>query len=91
MKSRVKSGRFNSATKKKRGPASVLQRQIEQIGRIPRTKGGFPNENSLLKLLLYMGIQNACKKWTMPIRNWNLALSQLAIFFEGRLDDALEL
>jgi transposase-like protein len=31
------------------------------------------------------------KKWTMPIRNWNLALSQLAIFFEGRLDEALEL
>jgi hypothetical protein len=37
------------------------------------------------------GSQYASKKWTMPIRNWNLALSQLAIFFEGRLDDALEL
>jgi len=49
-----------------------------------------PNENSLLKLL-YLGIQNASKKWTMPIHNWALALSQLAIFFEGRLDDALEL
>ena len=54
------------------------------------TKGGFPNENSLLNLL-YLGIQNASKKWTMPIQNWNLALSQLAIFFEGRLDDALDL
>ena len=54
------------------------------------TKGGFPNENSLLKLL-YLGIQNASKKWTMPIQNWALTLSQLAIFFEGRLDDALEL
>ncbi len=45
---------------------------------------------ALLKLL-YMGIQNASKKWTMPLQNWNLALSQLAIFFKGRLDDALEL
>ena len=61
-----------------------------QFRKLTKTKGGFPNENSLLKLL-YMGIQNASKKWTMPIRNWNLALSQLAIFFEGRLDDALEL
>jgi len=43
--------------------------------------GAFPNENSLLKLL-YMGIQNASKKWTMPIQNWNLTLSQLAICFE---------
>ena len=33
----------------------------------------------------------ASKKWTMPIHNWNLALSQLAIFFEGRLDEALDL
>ena len=61
-----------------------------QFRKLTKTKGGFPNENSLLKLL-YLGIQNASKKWTMPIQNWNLALSQLAIFFEGRLDDALEL
>ena len=53
-------------------------------------QASFPNENSLLKLL-YMGIQNASKKWTMPIHNWNLVLSQLVIFFEGRLDDALKL
>jgi transposase-like protein len=61
-----------------------------QFRKLTKTKGGFPNENSLLKLL-YLGIQNASKKWTMPIQNWALALSQLAIFFEGRLDDALEL
>ena len=36
-------------------------------------------------------IQSWRKKWTMPIHNWNLTLSQLAIFFEGRLDDALDL
>ena len=61
-----------------------------QFRKLTKTKGGFPNENSLLKLL-YLGIQNASKKWTMPIQSWNLTLSQLAIFFEGRLDDALEL
>lgn len=27
----------------------------------------------------------------LPIRNWSLAISQLAIHFEGRLDDALDL
>ena len=45
-----------------------------QFRKLTQTKGGFPNENSLLKLL-YLGIQNASKKWTMPIQNWNLALS----------------
>jgi len=44
---------------------------------------------SLMKLL-YMGIQNASKKWTMPVWNWSLTISQLAIFFEGRLDKYLE-
>ena len=35
--------------------------------------------------------QNEQKQWTMPIKNWNLTLSQLAIFFEGRLEEALKL
>lgn len=61
-----------------------------QFRKLTKTKGGFPNDNSLLKLL-YLGIQNASKKWTMPIHNWNLTLSQLAVFFEGRLDSALNL
>jgi len=61
-----------------------------QFRKLTKTKGAFPNDNSLLKLL-YMGIRNASKKWTMPIQNWNQTLSQLAIFFDGRLDDALNL
>ena len=61
-----------------------------QFRKLTKTKGGFPNDNSLLKLL-YMGIQNASKKWTMPIQNWGETLSQLAIYFEGRLDGALDL
>ena len=61
-----------------------------QFRKLTKTKGAFPNQNSLLKLL-YMGILNASKKWTMPIQNWSQALSQLAIFFEGRLDKVLDI
>ena len=61
-----------------------------QFRKLTKTKGGFPNEDSLLKLL-YLGVQNASKKWTMPIQGWNIATSQLAIFFEGRLDGVLDL
>jgi transposase-like protein len=57
---------------------------------LTKTKGGFPNDMSLLKLL-YIGIENAQKKWTMPLRNWGLTLSQLSIFFERRLDKALNI
>jgi putative transposase len=69
---------------------NIIESVHRQFRSLTKTKGAFPNENSLLKLL-YVGIQNAQKKWTMPIQNWSLTLSQLAIFFEGRLDGALEL
>jgi len=61
-----------------------------QFRKLTKTKGAFPNENSLLKLL-YAGILNASEKWTMPIHNWSQALSQLAIYFEGRLDRVLDI
>lgn len=56
-----------------------------QFRKLTKTKGGFANENSLLKLL-YAGILKASERWTHPVQNWNLTLSQLAIHFEGRLD-----
>ena len=68
---------------------NIIESVHRQFRKLTKTKGAFPNENSLLKLL-YLGIQNASKKWTMPIKNWNLTLSQLAIFFEGRLDRYLK-
>lgn len=45
-----------------------------QFRKLTKTKGAFPNENSLLKLL-YAGALKASEKWSMPIQNWNLALS----------------
>jgi putative transposase len=61
-----------------------------QFRKLTKTKGGFANENSLLKLL-YAGILKASERWTHPVQNWNLTLSQLAIHFEGRLDEHLAL
>ena len=61
-----------------------------QFRKLTKSKGAFPNENSLLKLL-YAGILNATEKWTMPVNNWSLALSQFAIHFEGRLDSKLDI
>lgn len=69
---------------------NIIESVHRQFRKLTKTKGAFPNENSLLKLL-YMGIKNAEKKWTMPVWNWSLTLSQLAIFFEGRLDKELKL
>ncbi len=69
---------------------NTIESVHRQFRKLTKTKGGFANDNSLLKLL-YLGIQNASKKWTRPILHWNLTLSQLAIYFEGRLDTVLKI
>ena len=55
-----------------------------QIRKITKTKGAFPSEQALMKLL-YLVIQNISKKWTMPIANWGMALSQLYVKFGDRI------
>jgi transposase-like protein len=44
----------------------------------------FPTDDSATKVV-YLAITEASKKWTMPIRNWKLALNRFTIEFEDRL------
>ena len=46
----------------------------------------FPNDDSAKKVI-YLAIEQASKKWTMPIRNWKAALNRFMIEFETRLID----
>ena len=46
----------------------------------------FPTDDSARKVI-YLAIQNASKKWTMPIRDWKPALNRFMIEFEDRLKD----
>ncbi len=46
----------------------------------------FPTDNSAMKVV-YLAVQEASKKWTMPIRNWKPALNRFMIEFEDRLAD----
>ena len=46
----------------------------------------FPTDDSAMKVI-YLAIREASKKWTMPIRNWKLALNRFMIEFEDRLAD----
>jgi putative transposase len=54
------------------------------LRKIIKTRSSFPNEEAAFKLL-YLGLKNISKKWTMPIRNWSAAMNQFAIIFEGRV------
>jgi len=46
----------------------------------------FPADGSAKKVV-YLAIQAASKKWTMPIRDWKPALNRFMIEFEDRLAD----
>jgi len=46
----------------------------------------FPSDDSARKVV-YLAIEAASKKWTMPIRNWKTALNRFMIEFEDRLKD----
>jgi len=54
------------------------------LRRTLKTRGSFPNDDSILKIL-YLAINRVAKKWTMPIRDWKAALNQFVILFGNRV------
>ena len=50
-----------------------------------RNRKIFPSDQSALKVV-YLAIQEASQRWTMPIRDWTSAMNRFAIEYEGRFD-----
>ncbi|NQD71461.1 hypothetical protein HP439_12075 [Sphingobacterium shayense] len=55
-----------------------------QVRKITKSKGAFSSEQALMKLM-FLIIKDISKKWTMPMHNWGLTISQLCIKFGDRL------
>ena len=49
-----------------------------------KTRKVFPNDDAALKVI-YLAVESASKKWTMPIRDWKPALNRFMIEFEDEL------
>ena len=62
-------------------PIEGMHRQIRKF---TKCKGAFTCESALTKLL-YCAYQRISDKWNQPIHNWALVISQLDIYFKGRL------
>lgn len=56
------------------------------IRKVIKKRKLFPTDDAAKKVI-YLAIQEASKKWTMPIRNWKMALNRFMIEFEERLTD----
>lgn len=55
-----------------------------QVRKVTKTKGVFPNDMALMKLI-YLATEHISKKWTMPLANWALTAQQLHIRFGERM------
>ena len=54
------------------------------LRKVTRNKSSFPDDDSIYKVM-YLAIKNASARWTMPIKDWGLAVNQFAILFDGRV------
>ncbi|WP_029456614.1 transposase [Dickeya zeae] len=48
----------------------------------------FPTDDSVREVI-YLAIQSASKKWSMPIQNWRLPMSRFIIEFGDHLSEHL--
>lgn len=62
---------------------NIVEGYHRQIRKVTKTKGVFPNDDALFKLV-YLAYRNIKKKWTQPLRNWGQTAQQFAIKFGDR-------
>lgn len=56
-----------------------------QLRKVTKNRSVFPNDEALTKIL-FLAIQDVMKKWSMPLANWALTISQLAVMYDGRFN-----
>jgi putative transposase len=62
---------------------NIIEASNRQVRKVIKAKGSFPNDDAVYKIV-YLALNNARKKWTMPIRDWAMALNQFFILFGDR-------
>jgi len=57
---------------------NVIESLNFSLRKIIKGRSAFPNDDSVYRLI-YLGLEQISRKWTMPIKNWKAALQQFAI------------
>lgn len=63
---------------------NAIESLNHSLRKVLKNKKAFPSEDALMKVL-YLSIERASKKWTMPIQNWGPALARFAMEFGDRV------
>lgn len=62
---------------------NTIEALNRQLRKVMKTRGHMPSDDAALKLL-FLALRNAEKVWRRPFPQWNRAMVQFAICFEGR-------
>jgi len=63
---------------------NLIENLNGKIRKYTKNKLSFPTDEAVMKSA-FLAINEATKKWTMPIRDWGIILNQFLIIFEDRL------
>lgn len=63
---------------------NAIEGYHRQLRKVTKTKGAFPSDMALLKLV-YLASGRIEEKWTIPLPNWALTAQQLSIIFGQRM------
>src|ERR1043165_7784394 len=76
--------KYPAAIRKLIYTTNTIEGYHRQIRKVTKTKGAFTSDMALLKLI-YLATKNIQKKWTQPLQNWSITVSQLSIIFTDRI------
>jgi len=63
---------------------NLIENLNGKIRKYTKNKLSFPTDEAVMKSA-FLAINEATKKWNMPIRDWGIIFNQFLIIFEGRL------
>lgn len=63
---------------------NLIENLNGKIRKYTKNKMSFPTDQAVVKSV-YLAINEATRKWTMPIRNWGIILNQFLTIFDDRM------
>jgi putative transposase len=63
---------------------NIIENLNGKIRKYTKNKLSYPTDEAVMKSV-FLAVQEATKKWTMPIRDWGMILNQFMIMFENRI------
>lgn len=62
---------------------NAVEAYHRQLRKFTKTKTILPTDDAIRKIV-YLSVREIIKKWTMPVRDWGMACSQIMLFFADR-------